>query len=179
MNINELIQKAHANAKAKGFWDGERNTGELLMLIVSECGEALEAHRKGRMGTIKDCPQTMTWVGDSPILDKDRWREDFERVIKDGFFDELADIVIRIADLLGDIEYVCEHEPNDMERGGNVGEALLYVTKMVCEDHPRLLCGAMMEVFGIAKAHNIDLWLHIKLKMAYNETRERLHGKSY
>lgn len=51
MTINELIQVAHADAKAKGWWDEERNLGEALMLIVSECGEALEAHRNGRVIT--------------------------------------------------------------------------------------------------------------------------------
>ena len=53
MTINELIQVAHADAKAKGWWDEERNIGEALMLIVSECGEALEAHRNGRMGDLQ------------------------------------------------------------------------------------------------------------------------------
>ena len=178
MNINELIQKAHANAKAKGFWDGERNKSELLMLIVSECGEALEAHRKGRMGTIKDCPQTMTWIGDSPILDKDRWREDFERVIKDGFFDELADIVIRIADFLGQFGWV-SMELWEADVPDNVGEALLGITKEVITENPVFLELAMSMAFALAKKHDVDLWTSIKLKMAYNETRERLHGKSY
>ena len=45
--INELIQKCHANAVAKGFWDSEFNAGEKLMLIVSELSEALEAARSG------------------------------------------------------------------------------------------------------------------------------------
>jgi len=49
MNINELIERAHSQAKAMGWWNGPRNTGELLMLIVSECGEALEAHRGGKI----------------------------------------------------------------------------------------------------------------------------------
>jgi NTP pyrophosphatase (non-canonical NTP hydrolase) len=34
-----------ANA-AKGFWDKERNVGELIALMHSELSEALEAHRK-------------------------------------------------------------------------------------------------------------------------------------
>lgn len=41
-----LIKKIHEGNKAKGFWDTERNKGELLMLIVSELGEALEGIRK-------------------------------------------------------------------------------------------------------------------------------------
>lgn len=45
MDINTLIELAHENAKAKGFWDNKRNTGELLMLVVTELSEAMEAHR--------------------------------------------------------------------------------------------------------------------------------------
>ena len=29
MTINELIKKAHAQAKENGFWDQERNTGDI------------------------------------------------------------------------------------------------------------------------------------------------------
>ncbi len=43
--IKEWIEACHALAKYKGFWDQERNVGELLMLVVSELSEALEAYR--------------------------------------------------------------------------------------------------------------------------------------
>jgi len=71
--ISELIQDCHETAKAKGFWDKERNVGEMLMLIVSELGEAIEAHRTGNAGLLK----------------------------KDTFEDELADTAIRLFDLCG------------------------------------------------------------------------------
>jgi NTP pyrophosphatase (non-canonical NTP hydrolase) len=45
MILAELINDCHANAKAKGFWDNKRNIGEMLMLIVSELAEAMEADR--------------------------------------------------------------------------------------------------------------------------------------
>ena len=44
MNINELVLKAHENAKNKGFWDKpRRETGTLIALIHSEVAEALDA----------------------------------------------------------------------------------------------------------------------------------------
>jgi len=47
MDINNLVKKAHKAAVDKGFYpEGKnKNIGELLMLVVSELGEALEAHR--------------------------------------------------------------------------------------------------------------------------------------
>ena len=46
MTITELVEKAHANAVEKGFWDKEHETGTLLSLIHSEVSEALEADRQ-------------------------------------------------------------------------------------------------------------------------------------
>jgi NTP pyrophosphatase (non-canonical NTP hydrolase) len=190
MTLNELIKTAHADAKAKGWWDEERNTGELLMLIVSECGEALEAHRSGKMGDLLQFdaryPERNCELSEEASLSL--FRNSFEDYIKDSFSDELADIVIRIADFMGYHEYrsTINDQRWNVVRNGNVGEALFMVVGMVARDGQRTmqhvcwsLDSALTEVFGIAKAHNIDLWRHIELKLAYNRTRPHRHGKAY
>lgn len=48
MTLNELAQQINDNARSKGFWDADRNMGEMLMLAVSELAEALEEHRDGK-----------------------------------------------------------------------------------------------------------------------------------
>ncbi|MFH0913433.1 MAG: hypothetical protein V1884_04040 [Candidatus Omnitrophota bacterium] len=43
--INNFIIECHRTAKNKGWWDEERNDGELIALMHSELSEALEAMR--------------------------------------------------------------------------------------------------------------------------------------
>ena len=101
MTITELVEKAHENARKKGFWEdwnsicwedglsrNEDSTLDIeelfnnaiatkLMLIVSEVSEALEALRNKK---------------------------------KDSFKEELADVAIRLADLCGGLEIDLETE---------------------------------------------------------------------
>ena len=45
MSIKDYIKKCHKTAKEKGWWDSERNEGEIIALMHSELSEALEAMR--------------------------------------------------------------------------------------------------------------------------------------
>ncbi len=133
--LNSASREIHQDAKRKGFWDSERETGTLLMLCVSELSEALEADRKGRKNMLKTFERDMEFAR----LNDENFNPDdinydwivnrFETTIKDTFEDELADTVIRILDLCG--------------------------------------------------ARGIDLEKHINLKLKYNRSRERMHGKAY
>lgn len=102
MNINTLIELSHATAKEKGFWDSERNVPELLMLIVSELSEGLEALRKEH----KSNPDIVAslynaYVEDPHPMDIETFKHEFESHVKNSFEDEIADTVIRLFDLCG------------------------------------------------------------------------------
>lgn len=94
--INELAKKIHQNARDKGFFEKEKNIGEMLALIHSEVSEALEADRANVY---------CDWSYDDPPIiqqediDDERFKEIFEREVKNRFEDELADIMIRVMDL--------------------------------------------------------------------------------
>lgn len=130
MSLNKLSEEIFMDNNAKGFWPispRDRNVGEALMLIVSELGEAIEAHRKGRFSTAEEFNNSLNSSGKNHI--DSLYSYNFESYIKDSFEDEMADAVIRILDF----------------------------------------CGG----FGI------DIENHVKWKLDYNKTREKLHGKKY
>ncbi len=98
MTIQEYINRAHANARNKGFWDVKFNLGEKLMLIVSEIGEALEADRKGRRMTKSVIEDVYN------LIENKDFSEYFEVHGKDTFEDEICDVFIRLFDLCGGMD---------------------------------------------------------------------------
>ena len=43
--IRKFVDESHKIAREKGWWEGQRNDGELIALMHSELSEALEAMR--------------------------------------------------------------------------------------------------------------------------------------
>lgn len=175
-NLNELALEIYEANKAKGFWDKERNYGEILMLVVSELGEAIEAHRKERFAKIS-----------LPCDDLE-----FDAFVKDTFEDEVADAFIRLMDVCGaagpsgqDLDFsVWANRPDAAEnlRGiDNVGEGLLVITHEICKCvHARVrIPYAIAHIVQFCDIHRIDLGAHVTAKIRYNSTRPRLHGKKY
>lgn len=91
--INELAKQIHKNNIEKGFYEKEKNIGEMLALIHSEVSEALEADRKGRYSSHHSMDVLNGWVQDEDFIDA------FNRKIKGSFEEEMADIIIRVLDL--------------------------------------------------------------------------------
>ena len=95
--LNDLSKDIHAANIAKGFWDREPNVGELLMLVTSELGEALEAHRHGKRVDLK---YIEVYKVSSAVIEEPH-NSFFKENIKDTFEDEIADAVIRLFDMAG------------------------------------------------------------------------------
>jgi NTP pyrophosphatase (non-canonical NTP hydrolase) len=90
MKINDLCIESYERAVRKGFYDnGGPSVCERLMLIVSECAEALECNRDDQMETYLS-----TVKPGKP----------------EGFPSELADIVIRVCDLAASLRIDLEKE---------------------------------------------------------------------
>ena len=93
--IAELMAEIHHTARQKGWWEnGERNTGELLMLIVSELAEAMEADRKGKVSGYDKFLEEYNSSNDDVS-----WVEIFEKNVRGTLEEEMADATIRIFDM--------------------------------------------------------------------------------
>lgn len=116
MDLKATAKEIHENAAAKGFWDKERNLGEMLCLVHSEISEAMEADRddkyydpETRYRVGKDLTKNGSrWSFEVVDNDNEAWQNWFRSEVKNTFADELADAVIRILDL-------CYHKGIDLE----------------------------------------------------------------
>jgi len=154
---------------AQGFWENP-NLLEKKMLIISELGEAIEAHRKGRVCVMNGMSREN--MERFHIEYPKAFKDDFLTFVKDTYEDELADVVLRIWDYM---EYVGKqpHWNFDIiELEENIGANLYHVTRAICNEEFDSAIDALNHL-----CPNLD-W-HIKMKMAFNKTRPRRHGKSY
>lgn len=93
--LNQLAQKIHENNKAKGFYDDEKNIGEMLCLVHSEISEALESDRKEKYADIPE----WVWEDIDHMQEPKKYRKLFLFNLKDTFEDEIADAIIRLLDI--------------------------------------------------------------------------------
>lgn len=195
--LNQQRDRSYEGSKAKGFWDKPRNAFEAIALTIGELYEALEAHRKGRHADVEiykglsiNNPNTVS-LEDVKAL--------FEKHIKDTVGDELADAFIRLMDYCGGFQISFNsykdsdslYDPHP-KWPANFGEGILLVNEYLLkalrystgkpEDMHTVFhyyTEAAAAILYFARFHDIDVIQHVDMKLAYNATRERLHGKTY
>lgn len=103
--INDLACAIYQRNVEKGFYEKEKNIGEMLCLIHSEVSEALEADRNRSYAMLTE-PQRnvlMGWTGSDDFI------KDYKNKVKGSFEEEMADIFIRLLDMCAfkgiDIEF--------------------------------------------------------------------------
>lgn len=103
--INNLACAIYERNVEKGFYEKEKNIGEMLCLIHSEVSEALEADRNRSYAMLTE-PQRnvlMGWTGNDDFI------KDYKDKVKGSFEEEMADIFIRLLDMCAfkgiDIEF--------------------------------------------------------------------------
>lgn len=97
LTITKLVQDAHYNAVKHGFWDAPPDFGTSIALIHSELSEALEEVRVGNRIRPGQPTPAVYYSGGGYVasLPSGCTKK------PEGYATELADAVIRIADLCG------------------------------------------------------------------------------
>lgn len=188
--LNRYAKDCHQRAVSKGFWDEQHSVGHYLMLVVSELSEAVEADRLGKI--VKLTPE---WVAELNRLDGAEFVQEFLRIVKDTAWDEIADAVIRMLDLLGWMTKDRALSEKEVETDLGVSafyiagemtlaDALWPILQEVCchcdmYAHRTAILYAIKSLELLCNRLGIDLMAHIDLKLKYNATRPAKHGKKY
>ena len=165
MDINSLVDRAHKNALDHGFYEDDFDLSRSIMLIASEIGEAMDADRRGRIGEVTEAER---------YIDNETSDEFFEAVIKNTFWDEIADIFIRIFDLMGhdNMPFI----QGDIPKSRGLYEDLRLLTLAVSSG---CVTKALHRLQALCMAQGIAIETFILAKMKYNENRPYKHGKIY
>lgn len=182
----------HREAVSKGFWDRERNQGEMLMLVVSELAEALEADRAELpMVYIPLHNQYCDFAGTAEMFCR-------SGICKpEGAVTELADAVIRCLDIIYSkantenspiwnfYEDQKQEQQSDLRPNyslyDNFGENLLKITDLIvrARRNPYFLMDVIIMCERLSIQLGWNIWDIVSLKFRYNKSRTRMHGKAY
>lgn len=104
MDVDEAAVEIHKTARDHGFWDKERNFGEMLMLVTSELAEALEEDRDGNPTVYFKCRSCGYWQMEEPAGDEMHYIAlgvpcpSTEPLKPEGALVEVVDAIIRLLD---------------------------------------------------------------------------------
>lgn len=181
MNKNNLSEKAHANAAAKGFWQERKGNEHCLMLVVTEVAEMVEADREN-----KHCIDSDRTIFEQFTKSGNSFKDCFEARVKNTLEDEFADVAIRLGDLAGSLGVDFDKlQPCRYYRAFDrfsFTENAFALVKGLSKDK---ICIEKRIQFGLcfieewSKNLGINLDWHIEQKMKYNQGREAMHGKKY
>ncbi len=187
-NFADFSRFCHERAVGKGFWNEPHLRSHYLVLADGELSEAVEADRIGRWAKL-----TPEQVEELRGLEGAAYAQAFLRLVKDAVEDELADAVIRLADLYGQIlelkprlqrkRLEDEYVPRVEDLAKWPLTKAVYHAKCILFDNTwadnSIIRRAVLLIATYASAIGIDLMAHIELKLKYNETRPAKHGKKY
>lgn len=191
MNVEELIERSHAMAVEKCWWpDGPegRSVTEQVNNFHAEISEAWEEWRAGRI-------ETWWHRRDDHGIDREqKWDLHYFRPNEmiaggwkpEGFWIEIADLCIRLADTMGAYGWEWLIQPVAQF----ASEALLVqylhcaVSAMNEVNFPRFRIADAPQIARVviavcienARIRGVDLLELCELKMAYNATRPIRHG---
>lgn len=173
INLNELAKEVHENAVAHGWWETERDFGELIALIHSEVSEVLEEYRNGH-----ELTETYYSENGKP----------------EGIPSEMADIIIRVLDICGKYDLAIDEDVFEIatktvknnlrlldEKIKSFGDLIAQIHQGITGLYENgLYSESATDIIGcilvIAFYKGIDIEKAILEKHEFNKTRPYKHG---
>lgn len=191
--IKEWVERAYSNAVKHGWHEEKKPIEHWIMMISTEVTEAVQANRKGRYMNVLDKSGLITLS--LTTLHGGLLKKFYAKYIEGTVESELADICIRLFDLMGlknvkcRTEYTTEEETVELCKTRDFTVNAFFISRAILNfatPNNSLLYEAyfyeayfndiIVATFEWAESLGIDLVQHINLKMRYNETREYHHG---
>lgn len=194
----KFCARVSAWAQLKGWRSSPRGIMEFNFNATGELAEAWEEFRKQKLDLYFSEPSNPGKEYDNSIMPE----VDLEpgRFKPEGFWVELADLVIRLADTITEFELpntlnlglfedtvanLDEHGGLSLMRGlSEVKYALRELDQCEKDDVTfvqftnltTVPCDVVVACFTFAEIYDVDLWSLLDLKMRYNDTRAARHG---
>lgn len=173
--LRALQPEIYQITKSHGFWEdgGDRNRYEMVMLMITELSEAVEAHRKSRTLQNVQIDATST---DAHY---------YESTIKGTVEEEVADTVIRILDYMYGFDITLYKVlPANILTGNFASDVLSLVWQLLpfaddVSESPIRFSTTLASIIQFCEFYNINLLQHVRLKLDYNRNRPYKHGKAY
>jgi NTP pyrophosphatase (non-canonical NTP hydrolase) len=196
--LNELALTIHEINIEKGFWkkgQTDYDNTRIKLLVVSELFECFEAHRKGK--TVDD--YELHGVNElfvnyinfpNEFATKANFVRNFELHVKDTIEDEIADTMIRLLDYAAFLKVDFENLKTQKIIANRYfsGDFIIDIDSLIDSSSHLLKCVGnddtnilicYQNIVAFSAAHLINLPMNLKLKIAYNRTRDKMHGKKY
>jgi NTP pyrophosphatase (non-canonical NTP hydrolase) len=196
--LNELALTIHEINIEKGFWkkgQTDCDNTRIKLLVVSELFECFEAHRKGK--TVDD--YELHGVNElfvnyinfpNDFATKANFVRNFELHVKDTIEDEIADTMIRLLDYAAFLKVDFENLKTQKIIANRYfsGDFIIDIDSLIDSSSHLLKCVenddtniliCYQNIVAFSAAHLINLPMNVKLKIAYNRTRDKMHGKKY
>lgn len=189
--LDDLIRRSYETSCSHGFHETYLSDEHMLMLVMSEVGEMVDASRHGRRASLCSFDDAIAKDRESKAL----FKESFEKYVKDSIEDEMADVVIRLFDFCGlydlrlhdwcidgtlkkdDFINLFSHD-DFPSKCYHICDLLTHM-ELDDETMGEDLEMTLSYIFHWSEFEGIDLMRHVHLKMRYNEMRPYKNGKVY
>lgn len=175
MNLNELKIRAYEIACEHGWHEAEQSDETLLMLVITEISEAVNADRRNLHADVEAFKK---------YEDSVDFKENFERQIKNTVEDELSDVVIRCLSMAGsrNLDLSMAHDMmeclDELKPNITFPEVCYRIASLTTAEIALVskISSVLAVVLKYCECKGIDIEWFVEQKMKYNALRPYKHG---